>query len=71
MLLIIIPLFITYGITFSDGGIVELFRATKDSPASNPSFLDKLQNISDINRFRISRMWIEEYLINKFCFLYY
>ena len=65
ILLITIPLFITYGITFTDGGVVELFRPSQYSPASNPSFVDKLQNFSDINRFRISRMWVEEYLLNS------
>ena len=65
ILFITIPLFITYGITYADGGIVELFRPSQDSPASSPSFLEKLQNVSDINRFRISRMWVEEYLLSS------
>jgi hypothetical protein len=30
-----------------------------------PSFLEKVSNISDANRFRMSRLWIEEYIINN------
>lgn len=71
---IFLSLILTFSITFSDGEVVKLYRQGQpdteifsgiSNPSEGPNFIEKISNISDINRFRISRMWVEEYLLDN------
>jgi hypothetical protein len=48
--------------TFKDGQVVEL---TRYGPKNEniPTLVEKIHNFEDVNRFRISRMWIENFFI--------
>jgi len=62
---VVISLVIVYISTWSDGQIVHLSRFEQSADSlQTPSLYEKLKNFSDINRFRISREWIEGYLLS-------
>ncbi len=65
MLMSIVSLVITFAVTWGDGGVVYLYRENNLLDISDPSFLEKVSNWADVNRFRISRMWIQDELLTS------
>ncbi len=59
----ITSILVTYIVTIGDGGVYYLYRELEVSDSKEIKLLDKISNWQDLNRFRITKMWINDYLI--------
>ena len=63
---IFLPAILTYIITINDEGVVRLYTNainTSDLYYIAPSLYEKIQNLNDVNRFRITRLWLDDFLL--------
>lgn len=74
MAFFIVSLFVTFAVTwghdvvylYTENNISDIANPSTDNniiDISNPSFFEKVSNWKDVNRFRISKMWIQDELL--------